>query len=173
MTPVSLYIECTSLACLACNGGSGPSLACAGATKGQGYQRYCGVSWPRYVNVPSMRWGDCVSWDFFELICTLICFWKKSAWGVVTMCQVLLANWVRYLMFHLQYLLIHGCWARSLAAKFVKKHAIRQGDICKRTSGSGSYRRWMPGAILKAALLGLYHIYEIWYEWRFSACRID
>ena len=43
---------------------------------------------------------------------------------------------------------------RSLAEKFVKRFAVRNADVAKKTAGKGSARRWLPSAMLKAASLG-------------------
>lgn len=43
---------------------------------------------------------------------------------------------------------------RCLAVRYLRHHAIRERDVAKRTAGSGSYRKWLPSAMLRAALLG-------------------
>lgn len=42
---------------------------------------------------------------------------------------------------------------RCLAVRYLRHHAIRERDVAKRTAGSGSYRKWLPSAMLRAALL--------------------
>ena len=78
---------------------------------------------------------------------------------------------------------------RSLAYKFVRRHAVREGDICNRTAGRGSSRRWLPSAMLKASSLGgfrawhvlghhLFHIdlkllTNIFLDYRMIACTVS
>lgn len=44
--------------------------------------------------------------------------------------------------------------AARLAIRYCNGHAVRHSDICKKSRGAGSGRRWLSSAILKAALLG-------------------
>jgi hypothetical protein len=42
-----------------------------------------------------------------------------------------------------------------LATKYISDHAAREKDIMvSGTRGSGSYRKWLPSAMNRAALLG-------------------
>lgn len=43
---------------------------------------------------------------------------------------------------------------RSLANKYVKTHAVRQRDVCRRPKGKGSWRKWLPSAMLRSASPG-------------------
>ena len=46
---------------------------------------------------------------------------------------------------------------RQLASKYVRCHAVREVDVGAKAkgSGSGSYKRWLPSAMLRASHPGM------------------